>query len=121
MDIGHNKCMRCRKRKDMFVPCNWLKQQTSIVILECPEFEEEEEEMPGHGKQIELQKQHSKQAKEWFDGMYTIRQAVDIAKLCDLMQDSECPAWRWFPDNAEIKKMAEYLVVKGVTFEEERE
>lgn len=77
--------------------------------------------MPGCGKASELQKVFVSQEKAWFDGMHTIRQAVDIEKLCYLLQDSNCHALMWFPNNAEIKKLAEYLVSNGVTFKEEAE
>lgn len=115
MGIMENKCCRCKK-----LQCDWLKHQTSVVfVLECPCFEEKGEEMPGFGNQSELQNLYGKQEKGWSEGMHSIRQELDIVRICDLLQDSECPAWKWFPNNGEIKKLAEYLISRGMTFKEE--
>lgn len=76
--------------------------------------------MPGCGKLSELQKIYGSQEKAWFEGMHTIRQAVDIEKLCYLLQDSNCHASIWFPNNAEIKKLAAFLVENGVTVNDEK-
>lgn len=39
MEVKHN-CSICIHRKDVFVPCDWLKAQNKIV-LKCPYFERE--------------------------------------------------------------------------------
>lgn len=115
MGIKQNRCSNCRN-----APCEWLKNQTSVVfVLDCPCFEEKGEKMPGYGKLSELQNLCRNHEKGWPEGMPSIRQELDIVRLCDLLQDSECPAWRWFPNNEEIKKVAQYLVSKGMTFREE--
>ena len=110
-----NKCCRCKK-----MPCDWLKHQAyDVMVLGCPLFEDMGEGMIGCGKQRELQSFYGEQEKRWPEGMHSIRQELDIVRICDLMQDPECPAWKWFPNNAEIKNLAEYLVSKGLTFKEE--
>ena len=115
MGMKQNRCCNCRN-----APCDWLKHQTSVVfVLECPCFEEKGEKMPGYGKQSELQSLYREQGKGFPEGMHSIRQELDIVRICDLLQDSECPAWKWFPNNGEIKKLAEYLVSKGLTFKED--
>ena len=72
-------------------------------------------------EQCELQNICSLQHDEHFFGKHTFRQEICVYRLCELLQMSECPAWKWFPNNAEIKKLAEYLVSNGVTFKEEAE
>lgn len=34
-------CMRCKHAKDIFVPCDWLIEQT-VIILDCPYFEQKD-------------------------------------------------------------------------------
>ena len=36
-------------------------------------------------------------------------------KLFTLFQDCNNPSWKWFPNNAEMLKLIEYLVANGVT------
>lgn len=71
-------------------------------------------------EQFELQNISGLQYNEGFLNKHTFRQEVDIYRLCELIQMAECPAWRWFPNNAEIKKLAEYLAENGVTFNDEK-
>lgn len=97
MDVGRNRCSRCKHRRGDLVPCEWLKGQASLV-LNCQYFEEDEGE----------QTVHTYHCKE------------DVYKLYFLLQDSTCPAWIWFPNNAEMLKLAEYLVARGVTCQAER-
>lgn len=39
-------------------------------------------------------------------------------KLIDLFQDCNNPSWNWFPDNAEMLKLIDYLITHGVTVQE---
>ena len=39
-------------------------------------------------------------------------------KLIDLFQDCNNPSWNWFPDNAEMLKLIDYLIANGVTVQE---
>ena len=39
-------------------------------------------------------------------------------KLYDLFQDCNNPSWNWFPDNAEMLKLIDYLIAHGVTMQE---
>ena len=39
-------------------------------------------------------------------------------KLIDLFQDCNNPSWNWFPDNAEMLKLIDYLISNGVTVQE---
>ena len=39
-------------------------------------------------------------------------------KLYDLFQDCNNPSWNWFPDNAEMLDMIDYLIANGVTVQE---
>ena len=39
-------------------------------------------------------------------------------KLIDLFQDCNNPSWNWFPDNAEMLKLVDYLIANGVTVQE---
>ena len=39
-------------------------------------------------------------------------------KLFTLFQDCDNPSWKWFPNNAEMLKLIEYLVANGVTVQE---
>lgn len=39
----------------------------------------------------------------------------DREKLYNVMEDSKNPAWRWFPNNAEMLLFADYLISNGVT------
>ena len=41
-----------------------------------------------------------------------------VEKLFTLFQDCNNPSWKWFPNNAEMLKMIEYLVSNGVTVQE---
>ena len=75
--------------------------------------------MPEQIRNNELQEVYRQQYEKWFKESYTIRETVDIFKLYDLLQSPECPAWRWFPNNEEMKKLAEYLVKNGVTTKDE--
>ena len=36
-------------------------------------------------------------------------------KLIDLFQDSNNPSWNWFPDNAEMLNLIDYLIANDVT------
>ena len=36
-------------------------------------------------------------------------------KLYDLFQDCNNPSWNWFPDNAEMLNMIDYLIANDVT------
>ena len=40
-------------------------------------------------------------------------------KLFTLFQDCNNPSWKWFPNNAEMLKLIEYLVANGVTVQEQ--
>lgn len=38
--FGNNtSCCTCKHRKDIFVPCDWLLNQTTLVIPPCPKYE----------------------------------------------------------------------------------
>lgn len=39
-------------------------------------------------------------------------------KLVGLLQDENNPVWRWFPNNAAMMQLADYLVLNGVTVQE---
>ena len=39
-------------------------------------------------------------------------------KLFTLFQDCNNPSWKWFPNNAEMMKLIEYLISHGVTVQE---
>lgn len=39
-------------------------------------------------------------------------------KLIDLFQDCNNPSWNWFPDNAEMLKLIDYLIANDVTVQE---
>lgn len=39
-------------------------------------------------------------------------------KLITLFQDCNNQSWKWFPNNAEMLKLIEYLVAHGVTVQE---
>ena len=39
-------CSTCVYRKDVFVPCDWLMEQKTI-ILKCPHYEKEEDKRHG--------------------------------------------------------------------------
>ena len=39
-------------------------------------------------------------------------------KLVELLQDENDPVWRWFPNNATMKQLADYLINSGVTVQE---
>lgn len=41
-----------------------------------------------------------------------------MGKLFTLFQDCNNPSWKWFPNNAEMLKLIEYLVANGVTVQE---
>lgn len=41
-----------------------------------------------------------------------------MEKLFTLFQDCNNPSWKWFPNNAEMLKLIEYLVANGVTVQE---
>lgn len=38
-----------------------------------------------------------------------------MEKIVDLLQDGNNPIWKWFPNNAEMMRLADYLVSNGVT------
>lgn len=42
-------------------------------------------------------------------------------KLFALFQDCDNPAWKWFPNNAEMLKLIDYLINNGVTVLEQDE
>ena len=35
-------CMSCKHKKDIFVPCDWLRQQTTLIMPPCPRYEKDE-------------------------------------------------------------------------------
>lgn len=39
-------------------------------------------------------------------------------KLVELLQDENNPVWRWFPNNASMMQLADYLISNGVTAQE---
>lgn len=39
-------------------------------------------------------------------------------KLVKLLQDENNPVWRWFPNNATMAQLADYLINSGVTVQE---
>ena len=39
-------------------------------------------------------------------------------KLVELLQDENNPVWRWFPNNATMAQLADYLINSGVTVQE---
>ena len=39
-------------------------------------------------------------------------------KLVELFQDCNNPSWKWFPNNAEMLKLIDYLIANGVTAQE---
>ena len=39
-------------------------------------------------------------------------------KLFTLFQDCNNPSWKWFPNNAEMLKLIDYLIAHGVTVQE---
>ena len=39
-------------------------------------------------------------------------------KLSNLFQDCNNPSWKWFPNNAEMMKLIDYLIAHGVTVQE---
>jgi hypothetical protein len=42
MEVKHN-CSECVHRKDVLVPCDWLKTQT-VFIRDCPHYKKEGED-----------------------------------------------------------------------------
>ena len=41
-----------------------------------------------------------------------------MGKLVELLQDENNPVWRWFPNNATMAQLADYLINSGVTVQE---
>lgn len=41
-----------------------------------------------------------------------------MEKLFTLFQDCNNPSWKWFPNNAEMMKLIDYLIANGVTVQE---
>ena len=39
-------------------------------------------------------------------------------KLVEILQDANNPVWRWFPNNATMAQLADYLINSGVTVQE---
>ena len=39
-------------------------------------------------------------------------------KLVEILQDEKNPVWRWFPNNASMMQLADYLASNGVTVQE---
>ena len=39
-------------------------------------------------------------------------------KLVELLQDENNPVWNWFPNNAAMMQLADYLIANGVTVQE---
>ena len=39
-------------------------------------------------------------------------------KLVEIIQDEKNPVWRWFPNNASMMQLADYLIANGVTVQE---
>ena len=37
-------CMTCKRRKDVFVPCDWLAEQKTIMMPPCPRYEKKEQD-----------------------------------------------------------------------------
>ena len=42
----------------------------------------------------------------------------DKEKLVELLQDGNNPVWGWFPNNATMVQLADYLIAHGVTVQE---
>ena len=42
-------------------------------------------------------------------------------KLFTLFQDCNNPSWKWFPNNAEMLKLIDYLIANGVTVQDNTE
>ena len=40
-------------------------------------------------------------------------------KLVELLQDENNPVWRWFPNNATMAQLADYIINSGVTVQED--
>ena len=40
-------------------------------------------------------------------------------KLVELLQDANNPVWGWFPNNATMVQLADYLIAHGVTVQEQ--
>ena len=44
---------------------------------------------------------------------------MDVRKnMIELLQDENNPVWRWFPNNAAMMQLADYLIQNGVTVQE---
>ena len=39
-------------------------------------------------------------------------------KLVELLQDANNPVWKWFPNNASMMQLANYLIAHGITVQE---
>lgn len=39
---NNTSCCTCKHRKDIFVPCDWLLAQTTVIIPPCPRYEKED-------------------------------------------------------------------------------
>lgn len=39
-------------------------------------------------------------------------------KMVELLQDENNPVWNWFPNNAAMMQLADYLIANGVTVQE---
>lgn len=37
-------CETCKCRKDIFVPCDWLRQRETVLMPSCPRYEEDKKE-----------------------------------------------------------------------------
>ena len=40
-------------------------------------------------------------------------------KLVELLQDENDPVWMWFPNNASMMQLSDYLIANGVTVQED--
>lgn len=41
---NNTSCCTCKHRKDIFVPCDWLLAQTTVIIPPCPRYEKEDKQ-----------------------------------------------------------------------------
>ena len=41
-----------------------------------------------------------------------------MEKMVELLQDANNPVWKWFPNNATMAQLADYLINSGVTVQE---
>ena len=57
--------------------------------------------------------------REWYDKNRVKnkeqRRIVEREKLVELLQDGNNPVWGWFPNNATMVQLADYLMANGVS------